>query len=65
MRFGLNTFLYASPFTNDSVKLFSKLKKWGFDYELVPVNGATKGKHTCSNCGEGGHTKATCPKPKK
>ena len=30
----------------------AKLKKWGFDYELVPINGATKGKHTCSNCGD-------------
>lgn len=37
MRFGLNTFLYASPFTNDSVKLFPKLKKWGFDTVEIPV----------------------------
>jgi len=37
MRFGLNTFLYASPFTNDSVKLFDKLKKWGFDTVEIPV----------------------------
>lgn len=36
-RFGLNTFLYASPFTNDSVKLFPKLKKWGFDTVEIPV----------------------------
>lgn len=37
MRFGLNTFLYASPFTNESVKLFPKLKKWGFDTVEIPV----------------------------
>jgi D-psicose/D-tagatose/L-ribulose 3-epimerase len=36
-RFGLNTFLYASPFTTDSVKLFPKLKKWGFDTAEIPV----------------------------
>jgi D-psicose/D-tagatose/L-ribulose 3-epimerase len=36
-RFGLNTFLYASPFTNDSVKLFPKLKKWGFETVEIPV----------------------------
>ncbi len=37
MRFGLNTFLYASPFTNESVKLFPKLKKWGFETVEIPV----------------------------
>lgn len=36
-RLGLNTFLYASPFTNDSVKLFPKLKKWGFETVEIPV----------------------------
>jgi len=36
-RFGLNTFLYASPFTTESAKLFSKLKKWGFDTVEIPV----------------------------
>jgi len=36
-RFGLNTFLYASPFTNESVKLFPKLKKWGFETVEIPV----------------------------
>lgn len=36
-RFGLNTFLYASPFTTDSTKLFSKLKNWGFDTAEIPV----------------------------
>ena len=37
MRFGLNTFLYASPFTNESVSMFKKLKKWGFDTVEIPV----------------------------
>ncbi|MEI6461158.1 MAG: sugar phosphate isomerase/epimerase family protein [Verrucomicrobiota bacterium] len=37
MRFGLNTFLYASPFTNESVSMFPKLKKWGFDSVEIPV----------------------------
>src|ERR1700752_1637625 len=36
-RFGLNTFLYASPFTTESVKLFPKLKKWGFETVEIPV----------------------------
>ena len=37
MRFGLNTFLYASPFTNESVYLFKKLKNWGFDSVEIPI----------------------------
>ena len=37
MRFGLNTFLYVSPFTTDSVKLFPKFKKWGFQTIEIPV----------------------------
>jgi D-psicose/D-tagatose/L-ribulose 3-epimerase len=37
MRFGINTFLYTSPFTTDSVKLFPKFKKWGFDTVEIPV----------------------------
>lgn len=37
MRFGLNTFLYASPFTTESTKLFAKLKKWGFDTAEIPI----------------------------
>lgn len=31
MKFGVNTFLFTSPFTNDSISLFPKFKKWGFD----------------------------------
>jgi D-psicose/D-tagatose/L-ribulose 3-epimerase len=37
MRIGLNTFLYASPFTTQSVKLFPMIKKWGFDTVEIPV----------------------------
>lgn len=31
MRFGINTFLFVSPFVTASTKLFGQLKKWGFD----------------------------------
>jgi D-psicose/D-tagatose/L-ribulose 3-epimerase len=31
MRFGINTFLFTSPFTNASTPLFKQFKKWGFD----------------------------------
>ncbi len=31
MNFGINTFLFTSPFTNESVKLFPQFKTWGFD----------------------------------
>ena len=37
MRFGINSFLFTSPFTTDSVKLFAKFKKWGFDTVEIPV----------------------------
>ena len=38
MRLGLNTFLYASPFTTEQApKLFAKLKKWGFETVEIPV----------------------------
>jgi D-psicose/D-tagatose/L-ribulose 3-epimerase len=37
MRFGINTFLFTSPFTTESVKLFPKFKKWGFDTVEIPV----------------------------
>ena len=37
MRFGINTFLFTSPFTTESVKLFPKFKKWGFDTLELPV----------------------------
>src|SRR2546425_10325758 len=31
MKFGINTFLFTSPFTNRSIKLFKQFKQWGFD----------------------------------
>jgi D-psicose/D-tagatose/L-ribulose 3-epimerase len=37
MRLGINTFLFTSPFTNDSTKLFPKFKKWGFETVEIPV----------------------------
>src|SRR6059058_2100950 len=37
MRFGINTFLFTSPFTNESTKLFPRFKKWGFDTIEIPV----------------------------
>ena len=30
MRFGINTFLFVSPFTTESIHLFLQFKKWGF-----------------------------------
>lgn len=37
MRLGINTFLFTSPFTNDSTKLFKTFKKWGFATVEIPV----------------------------
>ncbi len=37
MRFGINTFLFVSPFTTESVKLFPQFKKWGFQSVEIPV----------------------------
>ena len=37
MRFGINSFLFTSPFTNESTKLFKKFKQWGFDSVEIPV----------------------------
>lgn len=37
MRFGINTFLFTSPFTNESTKLFSKFKRWGFESIEIPI----------------------------
>lgn len=31
MKYGMNTLLFACPFTNDSTSLFAQLKTWGFD----------------------------------
>ncbi len=37
MRLGINTFLFTSPFTNESTKLFKTFKKWGFATVEIPV----------------------------
>jgi D-psicose/D-tagatose/L-ribulose 3-epimerase len=37
MRFGINTFLFTSPFTNDSTKLFKQIKRWGFETVEIPI----------------------------
>jgi D-psicose/D-tagatose/L-ribulose 3-epimerase len=37
MRLGINTFLFTSPFTNESTKLFPQFKKWGFQTIEIPV----------------------------
>ena len=37
MRLGINTFLFTSPFTNGSTKLFPQFKKWGFETVEIPV----------------------------
>jgi D-psicose/D-tagatose/L-ribulose 3-epimerase len=37
MRIGINTFLFTSPFTNESTKLFKTFRKWGFETVEIPV----------------------------
>ena len=37
MRFGINTFLFTSPFTNESTKLFKTFKRWGFDTVEIAI----------------------------
>ena len=37
MRLGINTFLFTSPFTNESTKHFPRFKKWGFETIEIPV----------------------------
>lgn len=37
MRLGINTFLFTSPFTNESVKLFPQFRKWGFQSVEIPI----------------------------
>ena len=40
MRFGINTFLFASPFTDAQISLFPKFKKWGFDSVEIAIEDA-------------------------
>lgn len=37
MRFGINTFLFTSPFTTKSTKLFPTFKEWGFQTVELPI----------------------------
>src|SRR5215510_8447851 len=37
MRIGINTFLFTSPFTTESVKLFPTFRKWGFKTVEIPI----------------------------
>jgi len=37
MRFGINTFLFAAPFTNSSARLFPRFREWGFDSVEIAI----------------------------
>jgi D-psicose/D-tagatose/L-ribulose 3-epimerase len=37
MRFGINTFLFTSPFINRSTRLFAQFERWGFDSVEIAV----------------------------
>ena len=37
MRFGTNTFLFTSPFNNQSTRLFKTFKKWGFETVEIAI----------------------------
>ncbi|TDE11087.1 sugar phosphate isomerase/epimerase family protein [Dyadobacter psychrotolerans] len=37
MKFGMNTYLFSSPFTNDSVTFFPLFKEWGFDFVEIAL----------------------------
>lgn len=41
MKFGINTFPFASPFTNRSTRLFRQFKAWGFDGVEIAVENPT------------------------
>jgi len=38
MRFGINSFLFTFPFTNESTKWFKTFKKWGFDSVEIAID---------------------------
>lgn len=40
MKFGINTFLFTSPFTTESISLFPKFKQWGFDSVEIALEDA-------------------------
>jgi D-psicose/D-tagatose/L-ribulose 3-epimerase len=37
MRFGINSFLFTSPFTTESTALFRQFRRWGFDTVEIPI----------------------------
>lgn len=37
MQFGINTYLFSSPFTNDSISFFPQFKEWGFDFVEIAL----------------------------
>ena len=37
MRFGINTFLFTSPFITRSTSLFPQFKRWGFESVEIPI----------------------------
>ncbi len=37
MRFGINSFLFTSPFTTESTALFRQFRRWGFDTFEIPI----------------------------
>ncbi len=41
MKFGINTFLFTSPFTNTSTRLFRQFKAWGFDGVEIAIENPT------------------------
>lgn len=41
MRFGINTFLFTFPFTNESTVWFKTFKKWGFDTVEIAIDDPT------------------------
>lgn len=38
MKFGINSFLFTFPFTNESTKWFPTFKKWGFDSVEIAID---------------------------
>ena len=41
MKFGINTFLFTFPFTNESTQWFKTFKKWGFDSVEIAIDDPT------------------------
>lgn len=37
MKFGINTYLFSSPFTNESTSFFPQFKAWGFDFVEIAL----------------------------